>query len=246
MSAVRIENEAFGDKRFDALAKLCQLADAEHALGKMSLIWRECTDRHSYVLPETFICIVLGDNGPLAIEKSGLGERVEGGIRIRGTKGRIEWLKKLKKNASKGGKARASQMAAKRQARASQEPAKAQPSPSPLTLSITPSLTSQNPEGVHQVAVEAFDAYYRRAHANAKPTWDAVRVKQVKTLVGKHGVSEILRRLDVLERTPPSFPPAPWDLGTFIQHFDKCAAPTKSTNGRANDPIRHIPDLTKP
>lgn len=42
-------------------------------------------------------------------------------------------------------------------------------------------------------------------------------------LVKAHGLHEIVRRVSVLERTPPSFPPAPWDMPTFAQHFDRIA-----------------------
>ncbi len=75
----------------------------------------------------------------------------------------------------------------------------------------------------HQPAVDAFDGYYKRTHGGAKPTWNGKTIAQVKTLVGKHGAQEVVRRISVLELTPPSFPPSPWDIGTFVQHFDKCA-----------------------
>lgn len=134
MTAVRIENEAFSDLRFEVLAKLCHLADADHARGKMLQIWRQCTASGAYVLGEQIIIAVLGDSGATSIVESGLGERVETGIRIKGTRGRIEWLKKLRKNAQKGGKAKA----AKRQKVGKQEPSKDLAPPFPPTLTLTP------------------------------------------------------------------------------------------------------------
>lgn len=60
-------------------------------------------------------------------------------------------------------------------------------------------------------------------------------------LVKTHGLPEIIRRLNVLERTPPKFPPTPWDMPTFSQHFDKIATAQRST-----EPQRHnLPFLGK-
>ena len=122
-ASVRIEDEAFSDVRYDLLATLCQLADADHARGKMAKLWRQCTAQSAYVLSESLVCAILGGAGAVSLIESGLGERVEAGIRIRGTRGRIEWLKKLRNNAKKGGRAKA----AKRQTQGKQEAAKSVP-----------------------------------------------------------------------------------------------------------------------
>lgn len=126
-ASVRYDDEAFSDVRFAVLATACHLADADHALGKMGRLWRQCTALGVYILPESTVTAVLGPNGCDALVESELGERVQGGMRMRGTKGRIEWLKKLRRNAKKGGKARA----AKRQTQGKQLPAKTSPPPSP-------------------------------------------------------------------------------------------------------------------
>jgi hypothetical protein len=139
-ASVRIEDEAFSDVRYGVLATLCLLADADHARGKMAVLWRQCTARNTYVLSESIVCAVLGENGASALVESGLGERVDDGIRIRGTRGRIEWLRKLKKNAQKGGRAKA----AKRQEVGKQKAAKSLPPPCPPTLTLTP---TQRAEG---------------------------------------------------------------------------------------------------
>jgi len=131
---VRIEDDAFSDVRYDVLATLCQLADADHARGKMAVLWRQCTAQNTYVLSAAVVCAVLGPRGAESIVESGLGEQVDAGIRIRGTRGRIEWLRKLKKNAQKGGRAKA----AKRQKVGKREAAKSLPPPFPPTPTLTP------------------------------------------------------------------------------------------------------------
>ena len=146
MARVSIENDAFGDIRYETLARSCGLADADHARGKMARIWRQCTTERRYVLSAEDVESVLGENGVDALERARLGEKVDGGIRIRGTKGRIEWLENIKKNAKKGGKAKAAKrqenQPARRQASGS---AKRQASGTreicPLTLTLTPTLT---------------------------------------------------------------------------------------------------------
>lgn len=137
-ASVRIDDEAFSDERYGVLAALAGLADADHARGKMLRLWRQCTALGAYVLPEAVVVSVLGPEGPSALVESGLGAAVSAGIRIRGTKGRIEWLQKLRKNAVKGGRAKS----AKRQPLGSPEsaktPAKSLPPPCPPTPVPTP------------------------------------------------------------------------------------------------------------
>lgn len=104
MASVRIENEAFSDRRYDRLAKLAGLADADHARGKMAVVWRQCTIEQRHTLDEDTIRDILGDDGPEALVSSRLGERTPEGIRIKGTSGRIEWLKRLRSNGKHGRK----------------------------------------------------------------------------------------------------------------------------------------------
>jgi hypothetical protein len=101
-ASVRIEDEAFSDRRYDRLARECGLADADHARGKMSVLWRQCTLEHRHVLPVEDVEAVLGASAINALIAARLGERHPQGIRIRGTKGRIEWLKKLRDNGRFG------------------------------------------------------------------------------------------------------------------------------------------------
>lgn len=150
MASVRVEDDAFSDTRYEVLAKACLLADADHARGKMLRIWRQCTAEGRYVLSADDVEVVLGENGITGLERARLGVRVDGGIRIKGTEGRIEWLAKLKENAKKGGEAKAAKRQADESAkRHTDESAKRQPIGSqnscPLTLTLTPTPESSIP-----------------------------------------------------------------------------------------------------
>jgi hypothetical protein len=105
-AAVRIESDAFGDARFDVLGNAAGYNRFE-ALGRMAHLYRYCTDRCLYIVSEAAIVACLGPKGVEAIIAADLGERQAGGIRVKGTQGRIEWLTDLRKSASEGGKARA-------------------------------------------------------------------------------------------------------------------------------------------
>lgn len=104
---MRTESEAFADLRYERLAFLLGLADADHARGKMQRLWRQCTIEQVYDLEELDVCTVLGPKGVDGLIKAGLGERCGDRIRIKGTGGRIEWLANFKGGAETGGKARA-------------------------------------------------------------------------------------------------------------------------------------------
>lgn len=101
---VRIEDDAFNDPRIGLLGDLAGYNRFE-ALGRLAHLWRICTQREAYVLEESWIVATLGEKGPEAMLKAGLGEKAEGGIRVKGTKGRIEWIQKLRANAGAGGRA---------------------------------------------------------------------------------------------------------------------------------------------
>lgn len=79
----------------------------------------------------------------------------------------------------------------------------------------------REPSGDHQTAIAAFDAYYRDANNGARPTWNGKTAKLMASLLKAHGLEEVVRRIRVLRDAPPKFPPSPWDMGTFSQHFDK-------------------------
>jgi hypothetical protein len=137
--SVRIEDEAFSDRRYDVLARILGLPDADCARGKMAAVWRQCTQQQTHILSGEMVREILGENGPDALVLSTLGEIVDGGIRICGTRGRIEWLAKLRKNARKGGNARAAKRLPKRQpiGTSAHNPDTSPPAPAPAPAPVT-------------------------------------------------------------------------------------------------------------
>ena len=97
------------------------------------------------------------------------------------------------------------------------------------------------PSGDHQHVIAAFTAYYERTHGGSRPTWDAKAAGQVKALLSKQPRDEICRRLELAEISPPKFPPAPYDLAAFVQHFDKftASAPARDVRYGSVAPMRH-------
>jgi len=105
-SGVTVSCSALSDTRFDALARICGLADADHARGKMLRLWNQCLREQSYVVTVEDAEAMLGANAVDGLTRARLGEVVDGGIRIRGTKGRIEWLGERKEQSASAGRAR--------------------------------------------------------------------------------------------------------------------------------------------
>jgi hypothetical protein len=157
-ASVRIEDEAFSDRRYDRLAKEAGLADADHARGKMAVLWRQCTIEQRHQLPIADVNDVLGPRGVEALVASRLGEMVGDEIRIKGTGGRIEWLGTLRNNGkfgSKGGRPRkgekpsrvsgAEPLRVRENAKSETPPA---PAPAPVTAPApAPGVFSEAPRG---------------------------------------------------------------------------------------------------
>lgn len=107
---VRIDAEAWSDLRFATLARILKLADRDHALIKVARIWswqaeNYTPEKPTYVVDQDTIDSALGDGGSAAMVRARLAEEVPDGFRIKGAKGKIEWLWKLRQSASKGGEA---------------------------------------------------------------------------------------------------------------------------------------------
>ncbi len=245
-ASVRIEDEAFSDARYDHLAKLLGVSKFD-ALGRMAFIWRQCTQEQTHSLEASLVAVFVDPN--LLIECR-LAEENNGLIRIKGTEGRIEWLGRLRKNARKGGRANRANWLSKR------EPGESPPAPAPTNIreeagtAAPPGDPAQlelvkakvndavGEVGVrragsetHQPAVDAFHGYFKSV-TGSKPTWGDKQIAMVKTLVAKHSCAEVVRRISVLQTAPPKFPPQPWDLPTFVQHFDKCAGQAAASTFR--------------
>lgn len=104
MARINIDAQALIDPRFKGLGKLL---GGNHfmALGYMVHIWHYCTERQTYVIERDMVELITDreDFADLLI-KAGLAEDSEGGIRIKGLEGRIEWLSSLRENGKKGGR----------------------------------------------------------------------------------------------------------------------------------------------
>jgi hypothetical protein len=106
---VTIQHKAFADSRFDCLAQLAGLADADHARGKMARLWSMCTELQTDRPPLAIIRGCLGPAGEHHLVESELGEQVADGlVRVRGCEGAIEWFGELRSQQQRAGKARAS------------------------------------------------------------------------------------------------------------------------------------------
>lgn len=108
---VRIDAPAWGDLRFATLARLCGFADAEHALIKVAKIWSWQTEHYTpdaptYEVDPELVDSALGEGGAGHMVRARLAEEGPGGLlRIKGTKGRIEWLFKKRASSAAGGEA---------------------------------------------------------------------------------------------------------------------------------------------
>lgn len=139
----------------------------------------------------------------------------------------------------------------------SQPPASHQPatSDSPAVTSVIPDPRSQiqipdpeselslsppaprPPKSDHASVVAEFDQRYRDRF-RTKPTWGEKQGKLVKGLLAQHSAGEVIRRIEILFTSPPSWLDASaLDLGTLVRHFDKLAAPSQPRLPlRARDP----------
>lgn len=156
MSApVRIEAEAWSDLRFATLARILGFADLDHALIKVSRIWSWQTEHYTpdaptYVVDADLIDSALGTGGAQAMVRSRLAEEEPGGFRVRGSKGRIEWLWQRRQASRAGGEAR------KRSARNESQPGGSppgkpgqNPGPAPKPSPLVPALVPEIPDLSH-------------------------------------------------------------------------------------------------
>lgn len=99
-ASVTLVGEAFADARYELLGAFGGFSKYE-ALGRMAWLWRYCTQHSTYIVPAEVVAIYFAE--PNWVVRAGLAEETNKGFRIRGTRGRIEWLAQRRKSAKKGG-----------------------------------------------------------------------------------------------------------------------------------------------
>lgn len=186
MSApVRVETKALGDPRIEYLGKLAGY-DRHAALGRLIQLWAYCTERLAHVVSPGAVEAIMGTPADTLV-RAELAEYVAEGVRIKGTKGRIEWLTQQKAYASTGGQASAKRRLEKTQPGVNRASTVGQlglnaPStdPNPLTLTlplpISRSESPQTPQGVRS----------RGRPKNPKPTDpNPAELESVARVLGK-------------------------------------------------------------
>ncbi len=151
---VRIDAPAWGDLRFATLARLCGFADAEHALIKCAKIWSWQTEHYTpeaptYEVDPEIVESALGEGGTANMIRARLAEEGPDGIRIKGSKGRIEWLYQKRIASAAGGEATKRKHGDQKRpdgpppahVSAGPEPG---PKPGPLTLTLLPDQISDS------------------------------------------------------------------------------------------------------
>lgn len=108
MARINVEQKALTDPRFYRLGiELGADPKHAHAVGLFAMIkaWNECIERGKYALEEWVFDALFGVSGAAdLIVTSDLGERqAKGGLRVRGTRGRIEYLEEKRRNGRKYG-----------------------------------------------------------------------------------------------------------------------------------------------
>lgn len=268
MAAVRIEEEAFSDPRLELLGSIAGYNRFE-ALGRMANLWRVCTNRCSYVLSEANVVACLGSKGVDAIIQADLGEREADGIRIKGTRGRIEWLRSKREAGRKGGEANRSKGEAEpkqTEAEGKQKPSKTKP----LTLApvLTPTLVP-----IHSLAEDiAASPLVDEKPVDPKPTtprtrcllWDAIvsitgadaSIKSVAAHIGRvrkalteakppYTPEEVLSLPDVAATQLPWAAGRSLTLGEIEKNIGLVRSSPQSVKHRKPSPVEQTADALK-
>lgn len=156
-ASIKVEAFALTDIRFVKLAKLVGLADGDHARSKLEHVWAHCTFHQVHYLSETDFDLIAKVDGiarAAADSSIDLAVHTERGYRVKGLRGRIEWIKNLRDNAKKGGGQTRAKWQAKRKAKEGPE---AGPDEGPITIttSLTTPITQERDNSLLSRAVPA-------------------------------------------------------------------------------------------
>lgn len=237
MARMSIDDKVCRDPRITVLAEILGWSRRE-TVGCLVLdVWPICYDQECHLLSERSIDAAAKHVGfaKAMIEAELATLDRSGKLRVNGAKERIKYLNHKRRAGREGGiksaYSRTKHIKQTSSTRGSTPQAAGNPSvPDLPSASASPPVPVPPPVlperlAPHTPALRAFDAYFKATNNGASPTWDATKVSMLKTLVSKHTCAEVERRIANLSSAPPSFPAGPWDLGTFVQHFDKCAKP---------------------
>ena len=102
MAKAPVRLDDVDDSRFELMGDIAGFNRFE-SLGRMARLYAHCTTEQEHVVTESRARSFLTDKGVLGAVEAELLERVDGGLRVRGTEGRIEWYAEYKAGRRKGG-----------------------------------------------------------------------------------------------------------------------------------------------
>jgi hypothetical protein len=266
LTGITTDAYAFVDSRFDLLKKRAQLADADHARGKVERLWLVCMQRGTDVLEPLEVAAVVN---VAALVESKLGELVPDGVRIRGVRSRLDAA--AEREAALERQRQAGREGGKKGGRPRKKPPDGEGQPLSETrrvsgggkggvyLELSPDVDLSTHQGsveggvggdpsrtpgvsIHQTFVETFTALFAAANEGARPSWGGKNGALVRSILLAHGLDESLRRARIMFTAPPPWPPPPHDLGTLVRHFDRFAQPYVEPKANGANGHRHAAD----
>lgn len=205
VASVRLEDSVWTDPRFVVLGKLLG-TNRFDAVGRVAALWSYCTEKETYFLSGAMIDTLAEHSGfadLLSNSDVNLAEFIEkkSQFRIKGTRGRIEWIGKLRNNSEKGGAKTKAKWQAKRLAKRGPEagpdegPTITTPVPVTSPALVTAPTISKNknlPESPSASSVPTWEAYrdaYQKRYG-VPPVRNASVNSQLKNLVKRLGEEE--------------------------------------------------------
>ncbi len=260
-----IESTVWGDPRYERLASLLGVHKYE-AIGRMAHIWAWATEIEQDVVTDGDLAILLGKETEIAVRalvESRLGEVVDGGVRVKGCTGRIEWLGKMREGKRKGGRERAktakrsggrfaantpksSPAATSTKLVDDQQGVPAEPATTTTTTATTTTTIKQNKNNgaskpsAYTRCIERYFSLYLEMSGGKKPRWGAASGKNLKILLKEHGESEVLGRMRFMFDGGSWMKP-PYTFGGFYRNWDSLIPTTaKNTKTVSGDDLREL------
>lgn len=269
MARMSIDDMVGRDPRVRLLAKSLGWSMRETVGCLVMEVWPICYDQMTHLISDRVIDAAADREGfAAAMVDAELAHRDRSGkVYVAGARKRIEYLAAKHEAGRQGGlksaerrhkspKQTSSTQGTNAQARGNPPVPDPDPVPDSVPVPDSPPVVvpeegasppARVPSGPHQLAIAEFDGYYRSAHNGAKPTWNGKTTKLMGALVKQHGLHEIARRIHVLKTSPPTFPPPPWDMPTFSQHFDRLAVAARNLTPieQQLERVRHLEELER-